>query len=172
MEHALSSVILHTFIAKQLLLPSPVVSSCTRDHDCTLFEAREKRQLHAWQSNRHNQAMKRKEVKIRQPHSHVCTCRVAEDAKNRLRLVDALIAMDSRPVIQAENMVTMSNSEELKMDLNGVITELNDFQLLCPLYFLLVELLDYVDPWWWCRPAKCSLLKSVYMCHDEKLEPN
>ena len=85
MEHALSSVILHTFIAKQLLLPSPVVSSCTRDHDCTLFEAREKRQLHAWQSNRHNQAMKRKEVKIRQPHSHVCTCRVAEDAKNHFK---------------------------------------------------------------------------------------
>ena len=52
-----------------------------------------------------------------------------------LRLVDALIAMDSRPVIQAENMVTMSNSEELKMDLNGVITELNDFQLLLSALF-------------------------------------
>ena len=53
MEHIL--VTLHLY--RQLPMPLPMVSPYTRDHDLTLFEAREKRQLH--------------------------TCRVAEDAKNR-----------------------------------------------------------------------------------------
>ena len=70
------SVTLHTFIVKRSLVPLPAVSLYTRDHDCTLFEAREERLLGSLRRQRMIS-----------------------------RLADALIVMDSRLVIRVENMV-------------------------------------------------------------------
>ena len=84
-------ILLHyTFIVELLLVPLPAVSLYTRDHDCILFEAREKRLLGS---------LRRRRI--------------------ILRLADALIVMDSRLVIRVGNMVTTSSLEALGVDLNG-----------------------------------------------------
>ena len=68
--------------------------------------------------------------------------RVAEEAKNHLRLADALlVVMDSWLVIRFENMATMSNLEVLEVDLNG--TTSNSLRRSLP-YFLHLFLSGYV----------------------------
>ena len=61
-----------------MLVPLPAVSLYIRDHDCTLFEAREERLPGS---------LRRQRI--------------------ILRLADALIVMDSRLVIRDENMVRL-----------------------------------------------------------------
>ena len=90
MEHIPSPYI---FIVERLLVPLPLVSLYTRDHDCILFEAREERQLGS---------LRRQRI--------------------ILRLVGALIVTDSRLVIRVENMVTASSLEDLEVDLNGAMS--------------------------------------------------
>ena len=71
-----------TFIVERLMVPLPAVSLslslslslCTSDHDCTLFEAREERQL------------------------GLLTTRVAEEAKNHFETGSALTVTNSRLV--------------------------------------------------------------------------
>ena len=83
-----------TFIVELLLVPLPAVSLYIRDHDCTLFEAREGRLLGS---------LRRQSIIS--------------------RLADALIMMDSRLVIRVENMVTTSSLEVLGVDLNGTMSK-------------------------------------------------
>ena len=64
-----------------------------KDHDCTLFGAREERQLGS---------LRRQRIV--------------------LRLADALIVTDSPLVIRVENMVTTSTLEVSEVDLNGIFS--------------------------------------------------
>ena len=87
----------------------PAVSLYTRDRDCTLFEAREKRLLG-----------------------------LLRRLRIILRLADALTVMDSRLVIRVENMVTTSSLEVLGADLNGTMSNFLRLVLLTLLSLLLV----------------------------------
>ena len=106
MEHILSP---YTLIVERLLVPLPVVSLCIRDHDCTLFEAREERQPGS---------LRRQRI--------------------ILRLVGALIVTDTRLVIRVENMVTTSSLEDLEVDLNGAMSNYLRLVLLVLLSSLLI----------------------------------
>ena len=101
-------------------MPLPAVSLYIRDHDCTLFEAREERLLGS---------LRRQRI--------------------ILRLVDALIVTDSRLVIRVENMVTTNSLEVSGVDLNDAMSRSNYLRwalFVWWFYFLHLSSPDYVDP--------------------------